>query len=590
MEFDMLMPFDAVHEFDLNNWNNSAYQTFIQTKTKQVGLIEKINQTFKKQFPENEFLYSFTPLTEIHFVSGSNYDMVFRHGNKSELLLFLLVAIGILIIAIINFINLSFAVSSLQIKGSGIRKIEGASRMNILLHYITESALLGLLSAVIAGVLVNLLFPFFNNLLYSPIENPLKQNPSFLLGLIGLGLLTGILAGLFPALKFSSIPVIKVFRSKQSNAIQSGNWRNSLIVFQFAVSITLIISTIFLNRQMNFIQTHALGFDKEQVLYIPLSNDLKQKMDIIKEEVTGIAGVSDVASCDFIPGQAYSQWRLDIKGGGEEKTIDSYHTRVSSKYVETMGLELVSGRNFESSDKADEKNYLVNEAFVKEFGIANPLEETIYNSKIVGVVKDFNFGSLHQKVAPLAIQLSDEQNTTLLIRGNAKNAASVSNLVASIRNTVLHDLPDAYVEVKFMEQQMENQYRKESKTTQLLNYFTFFAIFISCLGLFALAVFTIRQRTKEIGIRKVNGAKTSEVMVLLNRDFVKWVAIAFIIATPIAYYAMNKWLENFAYKTTLSWWIFALAGLLALGIALLTVSWQSWKAATRNPVEALRYE
>jgi putative ABC transport system permease protein len=593
MQFDMLLPFASVEDylgFKLNDWGRSTYHTILVSKSSPAMLAAKINQEIKKPLPDNEFRYFLTSLNDIHFSSGSVYDTIFRHGSKAQLYLFLIVAISVLCVAVINFVNLSVALSSLRIKETGIRKIEGAGRAGILLRFIAESVLIGLLSAIIAAILIELLFPFFNNLLQYHIGRSSIRNPWFYVGIMSLGMVTGLLAGIYPAFKFSRIRVASVMKSSQYSAIRNGKWGNSLLVIQFTTSIILIISALFLNRQMDYIQTRELGFDKEHVLYMPLSDGILKQKDLIQEQLEKIPGVAHVASCDFIPGQPYSQWPLKVYNGDESKEYYSCHTQISDEYVKTLGLEIVAGRDFDKARTEDKNNYLVNESFVKEYGLTHPLDATINGAKIIGVVQDFNFGSLHESITPLAIRYSEEKATKIMIRVNTTGRKAFTQLIASIKNTISRDVPDTYVEVKFLDQFIQNQYQKETKTAYLLNCFTFFSIFISCLGLFALAVLTINSRIKEVGIRKVNGARVSEVLILLNRDFVKWVAIAFVIATPIAYYAMNKWLESFTYKTTLSWWIFALAGLLALGIALLTVSWQSWKAATRNPVEALRCE
>ena len=593
LQFDILFPFRVVNDynhFDPNNWGNSAYHTIITTKSSSALLAGKISREFKKQFPDNDSKFILTSLPDIHFSSASVYDLVFRHGSKPELYLFLMVAIGVLFIAIINFVNLSVALSSFRTKETAIRKIEGASQRSLIVRFIAESAFISLLSAVIALVLFLLLFPLFNGLLEIPVSKSLFGNPWFYSGLFGLGLVTGLIAGIYPALKFSNVPSVKVLTSRQYSSIRSEKWGKSLLVFQFVISIALIASALLINKQREFIQRQELGFDKEHVLYVPLTDEIIRKKDIVSEQLSRIPGVKHVSTCDFMPGQTYSQWRMNVKTGGEDKECEFSHTQVNSGYAQTLGLSIVQGRDFDFARPADNLNYLVNETFVKKYIVGNPLEATLNGAKILGVVKDFNFYSLHQQVAPLAIRLSDQNASILLIRTNIPTTGAASQLIGNVKNCISQNVDEAYVDVRFLDQHIQGLYQKETKAARLLNCFTFFAIFISCLGLFALAFLTINSRIKEIGIRKVNGARISEILTMLNKDFVKWVAIAFVIATPIAYYAMNKWLENFAYKTELSWWIFALAGLLALGIALLTVSWQSWRAATKNPVEALRYE
>jgi len=594
INFELLLPFASFNDynsFDLTSWDRLTYQTIVVSKSDPKLLGNMINKKIKEQFPEKDFIYSLIPFSSIHFAQGSTYDIIFRHESKAGLYLFMIVAICILLIAVINFVNLTVATSSLRVKENGIRKIEGASWIQLSVQFIAEAVLISFLAAIIAALLIELLFPLFTNFLNnSPGHFQIRQ-PWFYYSLAGISLFTGIIAGIYPAFKFSRISTISILQSKSSSkAGISSKWNNGLLVFQFATSIALIASTLFLNKQMNYIQNRELGFDKEQIVYLRLTEDMIKQKDVIIKQLETIPGITYASTCDFMPGQPYSQRILTVNVNGEEKTHQVYHTKVSNEYLKTLGLEVFQGRDFTMDNQADHNKFIVNEAFLKEYGITEPLGMLLDGAQIIGVVKDFNFGSLYQPVGPLTIRLADGDQTTMMIRANSSTLKEISGLINSIKKQIAEIVPSSYIDVQFLNDQIKNQYIKEIKTTSLLGYFTFFAIFISCLGLFGLVISTTTRRIKEIGIRKVNGATISEVLIMLNKDFVKWVAIAFFIAVPIAYYVMNKWLENFAYKTTLSWWIFALAGLLALGIALLTVSWQSWKAATRNPVEALRYE
>jgi len=592
LQFDILFPFNVVSDyskFKLNNWNNSAYQTIVLTKSAPALLNDKITNLFNRQFPNSGFKYSLTSLSAIHFSQDSVYDLLFNRGSKAELILFLIVALCVLFIAVINFVNMSIALSALRVKEIGIHKIEGATRSKLLIQLVGESVLVSVASAIIALFLIELFFPVFNNLLQNPITRSLIRDPKFYAALAGLGLMTGLIAGIYPAIKFSSMPVTAVLQSKKT-LIQKRKWDDLLLVFQFTISLALIISSLFLNKQMSYIQTHELGFDKEHILYVPLSDQLFKQKDMIKEKLSRIPGVVHISSSDFIPGQTYSIWRLDLKAHGENREFDTFHTQVDPGYVKTLGLKIVQGRDFDPLRPSDRNKYLVNEAFIKSFKVDNISEISINGAQIIGLVKDFNFYSLHQNVTPLAIRLSDHNPSAILIRMKVPNVKDIQRIIFAIKACITEDIPDAFFDVRFMNNHIQSLYQKEIKTAYLLNCFTFFAILISCLGLFALALLTINNRTKEIGIRKVNGAKISEIMITVNKDFLKAFVLANVLALPVAYYAMYRWLQNFAYKTELSWWIFALAGSIALGIALLTVSWQSWKAATRNPVEALRYE
>ena len=593
MQFDLLLPILSMADyqsFDEKNWGSSSYQTFIVLNSDIHTLSEKVNSLVKKDFPDFTASFSFVPLPEIHFSQDSPFDSIFKHGSKTELYVFFLVALVVLLIATINFINLNVALSSSRFKGNGIRKIEGASQLQLIAGYLLESVLISLSAAVVAAFLIELFFPQFNRLLSNSLERAQLRQLWFYFALAGMGLLTGLIAGAYPAYKFSRVSLTSFIRNKYYSQIGSDKWSDRLVIFQFTIAIALIISTLFLNRQMDFIQTRQLGFDKAQVLFVPLTDELKNKKGIIMDQLKNIPEVEHVSTSDRIPGQTFAQWGQKYSVNGEEKDIRFYYTGVSDEYIKTLGLQILQGRNFDPTRPADQYCFLVNESFVKKYGLNNLDESILCGHKIIGVVKDFNFGSLYKEVEPLAIRYNNEDCNILMIRTKSSTFKGISSLIGAINKSILKVAPNAFFEIQFLDNQIQNQYVNEVKASHLLGYFSFFAIFISCLGLFALAKLTINKRIKEIGVRKVNGAKVSEILTMLNKDFVKWVAIAFIVATPIAYYAMNKWLENFAYKTNLSWWIFALAGLLALAIALLTVSWQSWKAATRNPVEALKYE
>jgi putative ABC transport system permease protein len=591
--FELLLPFAGFNEyshFDLSSWDRLTYQTFVVTKAQPEWLIGQVNQKIKEQFPDKEITYSLLPFRSIHFSPASTYDINFRHGNKNSLYLFLAIAVCVLVIAIINFINLSIATSSLRIKENSILKIEGAGYLQLSGRFIIESVMMSLFASAMALIFIEWLFPIFNSFFDNPPGRFQIRQPWFYLCLGLVGLVTGVVAGIYPATRFIHFQPVVVIKNKSAIKPGSRRWSNQLIIFQFAATIVLIISTLFFNKQMDFIQNQELGFDKEQILYFRLSDNLIKQKDVLVKQLETLPGINHVCMCDFVPGQPYSQRILAVNVDGGDKAYQIYHTKVSNGYLQTLGLNLVQGRNFNPASQVDENNYIVNESFLKEYGISNPFETVVDGSHIIGVVKDFNFYSLHQPIGPLTIRLTDGDQTTMMLRAGLSDGQDISQFITSIKEQVSAIVPESFVDVQPLDEQIRNQYIKETKNTKLLAYFSFFAILISCLGLFGMIVLITHQRIKEIGIRKVNGAKVSEILIMLNAGFIKWIILAFILAVPIAWYIINKWLQNFAYKTSLNWWIFALAGLIALGIALLTISVQSWRAATRNPVEALRYE
>ena len=415
MQFDMLLPFSCWSEysgFGSNDWRIVSFNTFVVFKSNSGALAQKINQGMKKQFPDGQSTFLLRPLTEIHFCSDCVFDRLFKHGNKTELYVFMLVAIVILLIAVVNFINLTLALSALRFKENGIRKIEGASKMQLLSRFMAESVLISMVATVLAMFLVELFFLLFNNLLDNSLGHSHLRQPWFYIGLAGLGLLTGLVTGAYPAFKFSRAGVTSILRNGQTPKIGSGKWGDRLLVFQFAISIALIISTLFLNRQMNFIQTRKLGFDKDQLMYVPLPDELKSKKDLIIAKLKDISGIGQVATSDAVFGSPFGKWGRYLNSDGENKLVMFECAQASEGYVQTLGLQILQGRDFDPSRPTDKNCFLVNEAFVKKYGLNDPLNASFVNDngqdKIIGVVKDFNFGSLHQQVAPLAICNSNE--------------------------------------------------------------------------------------------------------------------------------------------------------------------------------------
>ena len=592
IKFDILLSFSCFEEynqFDLDNWFNSAYHTLIVCNTNPDILCDKINQLINNQIKDNEVTYSLNPFDDIHFSQESQYDKLLIRGNKTQLIVFLLIALSILFLAIFNFLNMSIALSSLKMKEMGISKVIGASRLTLIKKYIIDSVSVSLLAALIATALIIILFQPFNNLLQNQILLSQVLQFRFIIWLFLIGIFTGIIAGLYPALIFTKNSTIILLKANKSGKTTLGKWKGSLVVFQFITSIVLIITTIFLYKQMDFLQTKKLGFEKDYILNVPLTDNLINTKSVLQENLSDIPGVISTCFSDALPGQVYSQWRFNVNIKGVKQDIDVNHCQVSAEFVKTLGLNLTMGRDFDTQRLSDKNCYIVNEAFLKSLDLSDPFDIRLSDKKILGVVKDFNYNSLHQNIAPLVIRFSDFNNQ-LSVRIAPSSFANIKKFKKRLRNVINKIDPDVHVEIQFLNSQIEKLYKKEIKASRLVTYFSILAIIISCLGLLAMTLLTINSRTKEIGIRKVNGAKTYEIMTMLNKEFVKWVAIAFVIACPIAWYVMHKWLENFAYKTELSWWIFALAGIIAMGIALLTVSFQSWRAATRNPVESLRYE
>jgi putative ABC transport system permease protein len=536
---------------------------------------------------ESKVDFSFFPLTESYFKEGEPFDPML-HGNS--LLVGIIFSIGILILllAVINYINLSFAGSFKRHKELAIRSISGSGRKSLVLQFLFEGILISLIAAILSLFLASSILPWFNRLIDYPLATHEFSNPVFLLILPVLVLVIGLISGVFPAIWASKANPVSLITGNAHKTNKYKVW-NYLVVFQLFISIVLIIGTITIVRQINFASTKDMGFKVNNVVTLPV-HKLGEKKDSFLQTVKSYAQTEACAlSSTYL--NTFNEWGGTLKDGGQEKYISYFVIQADADFLNTTGIQLNEGRNFEKENTSDIQTCLINETAIAQLGIQNPLSATIDGYLIVGIVKDFHIQSLHHQIGPIVIFNAPDNKTGMAsIRFFANNNREVARYLEFLKNLWADISPEQPFEFEFLDQRLKNMYEKDKRLMKAFSSFSILSILIACLGLFGLISFISETKIKEIGIRKVNGARISEVLVMLNRDFVKWVAIAFVIATPLAWYAMHKWLENFAYKTELSWWIFALAGLLALGIALLTVSFQSWKAATRNPVEALRYE
>ena len=541
------------------------------------------------------------PVKDIHLFS--KIDKIITPTTSATYLYVLgSIALFTLLIACINFMNLATAGSAKRGMEVGIRKVMGAGKKGLVGQFLGESMVLTLLSLVIAIVLVIVFLPIFNQLsgktlLISNLFNP-KMAFSFLI----MALITGLLAGSYPAFYLSLFNPSEAIKGKFSNSVSATSLRKGLVVFQFVVAIGLVVATLTIRHQITYMKNQPLGFTKDQQIVIPLRSDQARKgYATLRNEMLQNNHIGGASGTYYYPGilnpSDMSLYRPD-QSINEMSVVKT--NRVAPDFMKMMGFELVAGRMFSQEFSGDSHSrIIVNEATLRKFSI--PYDKAIgqklnFNSRnpasasveIIGVVKDFHFADLHQLIEPYAFFLNNDSDFNYVIaHTTTSDVSEVLPFLEKVWKSVIPDEPFAY---SFLDEDFESNYAADANTYRIVNSFTIITILISCLGLFGLVTFSTQQRTKEIGVRKVNGAKVSEVMVLLSKDFLKWISVAFVIATPVTWYIMNKWLESFAYRTTLSWWIFALSGILALGIALLTVSWQSWRAATRNPVEALRYE
>lgn len=586
IKFDLLMPICDSQDW-MKTWNSKWTQTFVMLEDE--NQVQQVNQKiagvmnlFQPSWKNTLYL---TPLTNrhLHNINGG--------GLITYIWIFSSMALLVLLLACVNFMNLSTSRSELRHKEIFIKKIIGLKRVNLSVQFLAEALFLTFLSLLVALILAKFSLPLINSILKTNLH--LGFNVSTILTLLLVSFLTGIIAGSYPAFYVSSIKPRQILqRVHQKAGIKKINFKNILVVFQFTISVFFIGSTLLVTNQIHFLQSKDLGIKKDNIIKLTTIGKLNNKAVELKQELLKNPNINNVT----VSQNDLTSWNtsgpIEWEGRNKSELIEIGYNWVDDDFLETFKIEMKEGRFFSKNFASDNSNsFILNEKAVAYLGLKEPLGmkvKTWFGAEgtIVGIVKDFNTTSLHHEMGPIALLAADQGNYMFI----AINGNDIPKTLKFIEQKVRELVPDDPYEYQFLDDHISNQYKTEALTSKIALALTFLALIISCLGLLGLALSTIQKRTKEIGIRKVNGARISEVLIMLNKDFVKWVAIAFVIATPIAYFAMNKWLENFAYKTELSWWIFALAGILALGIALLTVSWQSWQAARRNPVESLRYE
>ena len=594
--FDFVLSFDCWLNLSESvgrkiHWGNHAPYTYLVLN--QGADIKKLDAHMA------DFLKSKNGQTNISLFTVP-YSSQYLHGNFTNgkqaggrieyVRLFSLIAIFILLIAGINFINLATARATHRIKEVGIRKVSGSSRKALAVQYTFEAMVIVMLAMLLSLMLTSVLLPQFNQITGKELQ--LFLNLDLILKILGICLITGILTSLYPAIYLSGFNPSMVLKGKLTASLGELWARKGLVVFQFGISVVLIASMMVIYQQIQFIRNKNMGYDKDRVIYFPKEGNVAQKQEAFLAEMRKIPGVVNGSGINGeLTGTSISTYDLNWAGKDAESKIRFEMTHADVGLVETLGIEMAEGRSF-SAQYGDEKNKVIlNQQAIEMMGLKNPIGQSIRlwgeEKQIVGIVKNFHFQSLRDKINPMIITFMPEKTVSIMAK---LEAGTETQTLASIRQLYTTFNSGSAFEYQFLDTAFQKLYAAEERVSVLSKYFAGLGILISCLGLFGLATFASEQRIKEIGVRKVNGATILEIITLLNSDFVKWVALSFIIATPISYYAMNNWLENFAYKTDLSWWIFALAGLIAIVIALITVSWQSWRAATRNPVEALRYE
>ncbi|MFC2156341.1 ABC transporter permease [Acidobacteriota bacterium] len=616
LEFDFLGSLQGIPFFQRPNYVSFSALTYVvlqegaSTKAleeKMPALVERygagqIKAQTGREYKDyiaagNGYNYFLQPIQDIHLHSRLNNEIK-PNGNIQYVFIMIAIAIFLIVIACINFMNLATARSASRAREVGIRKIMGSYRGQLIRQFMVESVVMALISMVFAAALAQLILPLFNNLTQKSLTINFFQQPGTLVLLLLIGIVSGVLAGSYPALFLSSFRPVTVLKGQFSTSRTGTRLRNGLVIFQFAISIILIAVTLLVGNQMSYIQNMDLGFSQKNVVTVERTGILQQRGKAFVEEIQRIPGVVNASGSNTtISGGFYYGMFLQTSQSSEVKT--SRGMNADEDFAETMGLEIKQGRWF-STEFDDARNVVINEAAIKEFGWTDPIGMTLHRGgeeddpdtgeyTVIGVVKDFHFNSLHHDIDSFVFFGYGEQPgyTLINVRINPDNARETLAAMETTWKSFTSLQPFKY---QFFEETLNNLYRNEQTSNRLFNIFAILAIFIACIGLFGLSAFTAEQRTKEIGIRKVVGSSVSRIVLLLSRDFVRLVSLAFLIALPISYFAMHSWLKNFAFRTGIRWWVFLISGAAAILIAQLTISFQTIKAANADPVDSLHFE
>ncbi|MFY0598536.1 MAG: ABC transporter permease [Cyclobacteriaceae bacterium] len=549
----------------------------------------------------NAIGFELFPLEDIHLYSHSD-DELEANGDIKYVYIFSAVALFILILACINFMNLATARSANRAKEVGVRKVMGAIKGQLVNQFISEAVLLSLISGALAFILVLLLLPQFGNLASKTLDITLLFDWQYLSIITAIVLLVGFLAGSYPAFYLSAFRPAEVLKGKVRQGMKSGPIRSALVVFQFSISIIMIIGTAVVFDQLSYIQNKKLGFDKERIIMVKDAWILRDKANTFKEEVKRNPNILQGSMTGFSPVGENGNSNLHFNGATPttENSLVINQGWVDYDYKNLLGIQMADGRFFSKDYGSDSSACVINEAAAKAFGYETPVGDKLYSHggqgedglpeiegyKIIGVVKDFHFKSLRDKITPLIMRLGNSSNYAMFkIQGE-----DIKGTITAIESTWDEFAPGQPFSYTFLDQKFDQEYEAEQKVGEIFSVFAVLAIFIACLGLFGLAAFTAEQKTKEIGIRKALGASVTNIVTLLSRNFVKLVIISFVVSVPISYWGMKQWLDDFAYRTEIKPLTFIIAGLLAFVVAIATMSFQSWKAARVNPVKSLRDE
>jgi putative ABC transport system permease protein len=580
---------------EYTNWGWCDFQTFLmlQKGSDPESALKTVQGLIPADFHDMYAKANLVPLRKLYFTRFTMFgDSYLLSGDRKKVMIMLMVAILVLIVALINFINISSSKWLERTRKTGILKILGVTRTAILIQIISEVVIFFFISLLVAADLVRVLTPFIHRYTGINYYQSVIFSPEYILIALTVIILLSLLISIIPALKISSSRAVDNLKNTIRQNKSKYSLTGSLVTFQFTVAIVLISFTLLVQKQVRYGSNNP-GILKNNVVGLQITPQLEEKKEVLKEMLLSLPAVNEITFTQYYPGKTLSQWGAVLSLKGEKKEIDFDTFSADAGFFKILGMQTVKGRLYSDDITTDKGKVLVNEAFLQRYECSDPVGGVIIignrTFEIVGVLKDFHYRSFSQPIAPLVIR-NDGYASVCLVDIMNVNASQLYYTVGAIKKATEELSPSFPVEVTFLDQAITRMYESEEYFRHSFTLFAGCAIIISCLGILAMSVFACQSRVKEIGIRKVNGAKIAEILGMLNKDLTRWVAVAFAIACPVAWYFMHDWLKGYAYKTIISWWIFVLAGAIALGIAVLTVSWQSWRAATRNPVDALRYE
>ncbi len=601
-DFEAVLSFQTNYKIDwyvrnMQHWGTQNYKGFVRINENlsQEQVLSKLSSISLDKVPDDiksDIKFSLYPYSNIYF------DLpeltILKHGNRLTVSIIGITGLLILLLACINYVNMVTAQREKRNKSIGLIKIMGGNRKKVIEIITTESFMQVIIASFISLFLAEILLPTFNNLTSSSYTLSEFISIKYILLLLFIIIVMIAITGIIPGMIFSKQSPHLLLKGQLGTRKGNNSSRNALLIFQFIVTIALISSIFVINKQGRFLQSQDLGFDKSSIIYANTNNKIDKNVETLKNELQQIPGIDDFTFSQTVLVDNDQNWGRGIINKGENYDVHFSKLSVAPNFFSFFGINIKEGRTFNENSKKN-KEYIFNQTAKKQFKIENienaKLESTNpHEGHVVGIIEDYNFESLHVPIRAAGYMCSGECDEVLYLKLNNSNITDFNNTIHQVENIWNKISPDFPMEYQFLDKKWEAHYSKDNQFQKTISYTTIISLLLSCLGLVGLTFYVMEQKIKEIGVRKVNGAKITEILTMLNKDFIKWVVFAFVIACPVAWFTMNKWLENFAYKTELSWWIFALAGAVTLIIALATVSWQSWRAANKNPVEALRYE